>query len=182
MNLSELKKQLYVLGVHAEEIDHQCGQAIQPLFDQQLFGSLFYFLMPCVSEALSVLKTLEREPLDNFLSTERAVYLCEKLMNQISALQREVAILSVKTKKKDSTAKVSMSISQLYHDVAQHQGWEVRLVAMIKDAEEILKHRCSFTELEQAKKYLIALEKRLVRCSAARQKIEAEVAYYEKKN
>ncbi|MCC4797913.1 prepilin peptidase [Enterovibrio norvegicus] len=182
MDLSTLKQQLQNLAINAADIDRKRGEAIKPLFDERLFSCLARLLTPCVSEAQSLVATLEREQESGRLTAARADYLCEKLLNQISALQREMATISIRQKERSFAPRFGTSTSQLYQDLAQHQSWERRLDDMVRDAEAKLGQCQTLVEQQQMQKNLLTLEKRLARCSEARQKIEARITFREKKH
>ncbi|PKF51014.1 primosomal replication protein PriC [Enterovibrio nigricans] len=181
MDLTQLKSELQSLATKAADIDRRRGEGAKPLFDERLFTCLSRLLSPCVTEARSVVDTLEREKESGRLSSLRAAHLCEKLVNQISALQREVATVSVRAKEKTYAPKMRSSISQLYQDLAQHQEWERRLSDMVRDAESKLGHCGSLSEQQAAQKLLLTTEKRLLRCREAKQKIESRISFREKK-
>ncbi|WP_281544120.1 primosomal replication protein [Grimontia sp. SpTr1] len=181
MDLSSLRTELQTLANRAAEIDRKRGESAKPLFDERLFSCLAKLLTPCVSEAKSVVDTIEREQASGRLSAMRAEHLCEKLVNQIGALQREMATLAIRQQEKAMAPKTGASISQLYQDLAQHQGWERRLEDMVRDAEAKMGQYASFAEQQQAQKQLLALEKRLSRCREARQKIESRISFRERK-
>ncbi|AUW37792.1 prepilin peptidase [Grimontia hollisae] len=181
MDLTSLKVQLQALANSAADIDRKRGESANPLFDERLFSCLARLLTPCVIEAKSVVDTIEREQANGRLTAMRAEYLCEKLLNQLGALQREIATQSLRQQEKAMAPKYGASISQLYQDLAQHQGWERRLSDMIRDAEARLDTCSSFIEQQQAQKQLLVLEKRLARCKEARQKIEKRISFRERK-
>ncbi|PCS22238.1 Primosomal replication protein N prime prime [Candidatus Enterovibrio escicola] len=181
MDLTNLNEQLQALAVHAADIDYQRGETIKPLFDAHLFNCPSRFLMPCVSEARNIVTILVREQQSGRLSTIRAMYLCEKLLNQVSALQREIATLSIRKKEKRFSIKHRISTGQLNQDLVQHQDWELQLDDMVRDAETKLGQCYTLVEQQQAQKQLLTLEKRLYRCQEARQKIETKITLRENK-
>lgn len=178
MSLTHLKEQLDALSVTAKKIDAQQGKSRTPLFDERLFSCLSHYLAPCVSEAKKRVEELEKEQQSASLSSLRATHLCEKLINQISALQREIATLSLRQQEKYFRPKSGLSMAQLYTSLSQHQEWERRLENSRKKAEDALKYSTSFYEHQ---KQLIITEQRLSRCREARKKIEANIAYKERK-
>ncbi|OEE68027.1 prepilin peptidase [Enterovibrio norvegicus FF-33] len=181
MDLSSLKEQLNALAIQAAEIDRRRGEGIKPLFDERLFRTLSRFLTPCVAEAKSVVDTLEREQSSGRLSPQRAEHLCEKLINQISALQREMATVSIRQKERSFAPRFGTSTGQLYQELAQHQEWERRLADMVRDAELNIAHGNTIAEQQGAQKNLLVAENRLARCRESKKKIEAQIAFREKK-
>ncbi|MDD1782404.1 primosomal replication protein [Enterovibrio sp. ZSDZ35] len=181
MDLTQLKAELQSLATKAADIDRRRGEGAKPLFDERLFSCLSRLLSPCVAEAKGVVDTLEREKESGRLSNLRAAHLCDKLINQLSALQREVATVSVRAKEKTFVPKTRSSISQLYQDLAQHQDWERRLSDMVRDAESKLGRCETLAEQQAAQKHLLTTEKRLSRCREAKKNIESRIAFREKK-
>lgn len=181
MDLSNLKAQLQTLANQAADIDRRRGESAKPLFDERLFTCLSRLLTPCVMEAQAVVTTLEREHSAGKLSGLRAEHLCEKLLNQIGALQREIATQPLRAQEKALAPKPKASISQLYQDLAQHQGWERRLADMVRDAEARIGQCYTLVEQQQAQHQLLTLEKRLARCREAKQKIESRISFRERK-
>lgn len=182
MNLTHLKQQLQNMAAEAAEIDNRRAESRTPLFDERLFPRRFRQLSPCVSEAKHLVEQLEKEQASGHLSSIRASHLCEKLINQISALQREIATLSVREQEKRFTPKASISISQLYQNLSQHQDWERRLDDMVRDATGALNNCASYQDQQKHQQQLLATEQRLSRCKAARQKIEAKIDYSERRS
>lgn len=181
MDLSDLKTQLDTLARQAADIDRKRGESAKPLFDERLFTCLARLLTPCVHESQSVVATIEREQQAGKLTSLRAEHLCEKLLYQLQALQREVATQAVRAQEKSFAPKSGTSISQLYQDLAQHQSWERRLADMVRDAESRLGQCGTIQEQQQVQKQLVVAEGRLARCRDARQKIEARIAFRERK-
>ncbi|WP_407330901.1 primosomal replication protein PriC [Enterovibrio sp. 27052020O] len=181
MDLTPLKAQLNTLTNQAAEIDKRRGENSKPLFDERLFHCHSRLLTPCVEEAKSVVDSLEQEQSSGRLSPQSAEHLCEKLLNQISALQREIATVSIRQKERSFAPKLGMSTRQLYHELAQHQNWERRLADMVRHAEADIAQRHTTAEDQQAQKNLLAVQNRLARCRESKKKIEARIAFREKK-
>ncbi|RXJ74716.1 prepilin peptidase [Veronia nyctiphanis] len=179
--LAPIKEQLEQLAKNAAEIDRRRGESRQPLFDERLFKCRARLLTACVNETQSLLKTLEREQDAGKLSAMRADHLCETLLNQVSALHREMATMEIREKEKDYAPKAKASISQLYQDVAQHQSWERRLEDMVRDCETQLGQCATLKEQQACQQKLLALEKRLTRCRDSKKRIEGRIAFREKK-
>ncbi|MDD1792998.1 primosomal replication protein [Enterovibrio makurazakiensis] len=181
MDLSPIKEQLHALGLQAAEIDRRRGEGIKPLFDERLFNCLARLLTPCVAESKSVVDTLEREQSSGKLSAMRAEHLCERLVNQVSALQREIATVSIRQKERSFAPKFGTSTGQLYQELAQHQEWERRLADMVRDAESNMAHSQTIAQQQHAQKSLLVAESRLARCRESKKKIEARITFREKK-
>lgn len=179
--ITQLKQQLHDISTHAAEIDIRRGDSRTPIFDERLFSRRFHQLTPCVAETQRLVTQLEKSQSSGHLSALQASHLCEKIINQISALQREMATLSVREQEKRFTPKAGISIDQLYQQLAQHQDWERRLQNKVREAEVAVNNCISFQQQQRQQQQLLATEQRLFRCREAREKIEVRIAYKEKK-
>lgn len=180
--LEQLQQLLSQLSLSAAQVDRKRGEASAPLFDEQLFGCRSKLLTPCVNEAQSMLQNILNEYEANQLTQSRAEHICEKLTLQVTALQRELATLTIREQEKQYKVTRYVSIGALYQDLAQHQDWERRLEDMVRDHETKLAQCSTLSQQQQSQKQLLALEKRLTRCREAKRKIEARIAFREKKN
>ena len=103
--------------------------------------------------------------------TQQVAFLAEKLVAQISALQRELA--TQKLRKTNPEPKYNKL--DPYHKLAEHQDYERRILAMIQDRESQLGKQNLLTEQQKIQKELAALEGRLMRCRQALIKIERSI-------
>lgn len=181
MKLNLIKTQLDILCNQAQQIDQSRGENSKPLFDQKLFSCQTRLLLPCAREAQKILETLEQEQKNGHLSAERAEHLCEKLLNQISALKREMATLSIRQQEKRFSSKPNISINQLYQNLAQHQEWERRLENMVFDAQSQIDSSTDPIQRQALQQHMIASENRLARCRKAKYEIEMKITHLEKK-
>ena len=181
MSLTHLKEQLNNMSIQAQAIDKQRGESLKPLFDDRLFSCLSRLLSPCVQEAKNVIAQFEEEQKSGRLSSIRAAHLCEKLLNQVAALQREMATLSIREKEKRFAFKHTTSMNQLYQDLAQHQNWERRLEEKLNQIEAFFSYQTTQKNQIEIQKHLIVTKERLSRCNKAKQKIESNIAFILKK-
>lgn len=181
MNFTHLKQQIHALSLQADEIDKRRGENAKPLFDERLFSCRSARLSPCVLEVESAIDALEKNHVKNALSSEKTSHLCEKLINQISALQREIATLTLRAQEQNFSFKPKASLNLLYQALAQHLSWEWRLESKIKETEKALQLYLAPQDQQAIQNQLLHLEKRLNRCKNARQKIEGKITLNEKK-
>lgn len=90
---------------------------------------------------------------------ERAAWLAEKLINQITALQRELASQPVRRREK--------TVAPPPDNVAQHEEFARRLQEMIDQREVQLAQAETLAQQQVFKRELEALESRLQRCIQA---------------
>ncbi|PWC15058.1 prephenate dehydrogenase [Brenneria roseae subsp. americana] len=151
----------------AKEIEPIADKSIsQSRFDRQLFSSYGtrlkdYFAE--VSQNLHLIRQLVAEQ-----RTEQVAFMAEKLVSQITALQRESATQSLRRQEQPTIP----SADDLYHKLAEHQGYERRLLSMIQDRESLLSTQTLFSEQQRLQKELAALEGRLSRCRQALSRLE----------
>lgn len=169
------------LAVEAAKIDRQRGEASRPLFDEQLFFCRSKLLTPCVNEVRSEISALQREHKAGKLLPTRTQHICEKVVAQIQAIQRELATQQIRRREPKPQYKRRRPIHQLYQDLAQHQDWERRLAAMQRDKEALIGQCSTLAAQQKQQKEVLALEGRLSRCRTALAKIEQEISARERK-
>lgn len=178
-DFSRLNTLLEQLKQHAAQLDRQRGEHHQPLFDAVLFHCHGKLLTPCVQEAQSTLGTILREQDAGKLTQARAEYLTERLLAQISAIQRELSTQSIRKTEPKHSSYYRKPISDLYQDLAQHQEWERRLMEMVRDKQYAVDSAPAFQK-QAAQQALLTVEQRLKRCQTAKAKIEKQITYREK--
>ncbi|MBY3787195.1 primosomal replication protein [Photobacterium carnosum] len=181
IDLSRLKTLIEQLQHQAEEADRLRGEAQRPLFDQQLFRHRSKLLAPCVTEIAQELATLQKEQQAGRLLPERTQHLCEKLIAQINAIQRELATQHIRKNEPKQAAKWQRSINDVYQDLNKHKDWERRLKLMLREKESLLSRCSSQFEQQQSQKEILALEGRISRCQAALITLENEINRRERK-
>ncbi|MDN2480727.1 primosomal replication protein [Vibrio agarivorans] len=165
VELSKIDKVLTALSVQASELDKQRGEHHLALFDEQLFQTRSRLLHPCVVESQHIVDSIKREQEQGTLTHERAEYLSEKLISQISAIQRELSTSMIRSQEPKHSSHFRKPIHVLHQDLIQHQEWEARLQQMLQTA----------TLQGQSQQVIEATQQRLNRCRAARIKIENQI-------
>lgn len=102
---------------------------------------------------------------------QQVAFLADKLVAQISALQRELATQKIRK----SNPEPREHQSDPYHKLAEHQDYERRILAMIQDRESQLGRQSLLVEQQKIQKELAALEGRLMRCRQALIRIERSI-------
>lgn len=177
--ISQLSTTLDELALQAAAVDRKRGEHHLPLFDERLFASRSKLLVPCVKETQSTLDSIVREEAAGKLTAMRAEYLSEKLLSQISAIQRELATTKIRKQEPKHRSYFQKPINELYQHLSQHQDWERRLMEMVRDKELALQYAPPFQQ-QAAQQDLIATEQRLKRCQEAKLKIENQITYRER--
>ncbi|CQJ27998.1 primosomal replication protein PriC [Yersinia enterocolitica] len=160
------EKLLQVLESQIEALSAQVGpQANMPSqqarFDLKLFGNHGNRFRDYLLEVHKNMAQLKQVVAEN--RTQQVAFLAEKLVAQISALQRELA--TQKLRKTNPEPKYNKL--DPYHKLAEHQDYERRILAMIQDRESQLGKQNLLTEQQKIQKELAALEGRLMRCRQA---------------
>lgn len=177
--LNQLSNTLAQLASQAELVDHKRGEHYQPLFDEHLFQCKSHLLLPCVHEIQATLTTLINEEQSGKLTTSSAQYLTERLLTQISAIQRELATLNIRHSEAKRNQEFRKPIHRLYQELAQHQNWEYRLMDMVSDKEQML-HSAPLNQQPAAYQDLMITKQRLQRCRDAKVKLEKQIAFRER--
>lgn len=169
-HLKQIKSHLQQLLLQAEQIDSQQGRADNALFDRTLFKCSSTLLTPYVKEALLLYKELKALQSKQNSNQAQAEYLSERLVNQITAVQRELA--THKLQFCDfSTPQDQTELSELYQELMQHNEWERRLIEMVTTKQQLWQSASKSTK-NQAKKALVLTEQRLARCQKSKLAIE----------
>ncbi|MCL2893352.1 primosomal replication protein PriC [Brenneria tiliae] len=163
-----------LLLVLEQQID-TLAKAIAPLadkpvsqsrFDRQLFSSYGTRLKDYFHEVEQNLQSIRQLVAEQ--RSDRVAFMAEKLVRQITALQRELATQSLRRQER-ATATPEQD---LYHKLAEHQDYERRLLSMIHDRESLLNAETRPGEQQRLQKELAALEGRLARCRQALSRLE----------
>lgn len=151
----------------AKEIEPLADKSVpQSRFDRQLFSSYGTRLKDYFHEVTLNFQSIRQLVTEQH--TERVAFMAEKLVRQITALQRELATQSLR--RQEQTAQKQPQ--DLYHKLAEHQDYERRLLSMIHDRESLLDTQTQFSEQQRLQKELAALEGRLTRCRQALTRLE----------
>jgi len=165
--LQALEQQIATL---ASEVQPRSDEAIpQARFDATLFSNHGTRLRDYLAEVRKNFAQLQNAVKDN--RTAHVAFLAEKLIAQITALQREIATLGIR---RENQSKEGVAVD-LYHKLAEHQDYERRLIAMIEDRENLLGQQTTFAAQKKLQQELAALEGRLMRCRQALARIERNI-------
>ncbi|MEE4409796.1 MULTISPECIES: primosomal replication protein [unclassified Serratia (in: enterobacteria)] len=141
----------------------------QARFDTALFSNRGTRLRDYLAEVQRNFAQLQTAANDN--RTSQVAFLAEKLVAQITALQRELATQALRRKNQPK----EVVAVDLYHKLAEHQDYERRLMSMIQDRESLLGRQTTFAAQQKLQHELAALEGRLVRCRQALARIERSI-------
>ncbi|AEF44211.1 Primosomal replication priB and priC [Serratia sp. AS12] len=141
----------------------------QARFDAALFSNRGTRLRDYLAEVQRNFAQLQTAANDSRIS--QVAFLAEKLVAQITALQRELATQALRRKNQPK----EVVAVDLYHKLAEHQGYERRLMSMIQDRESLLGRQTTFAAQQKLQHELAALEGRLVRCRQALARIERSI-------
>ncbi|MCE0492833.1 primosomal replication protein PriC [Vibrio salinus] len=178
--LEELKQLIHSMEDSAKAIDDQFGEHNSARFDKTLFSCNSKLLFPCVQELKNTYHEL-REALNSLKhnNNQTIEYLSERLLNQISAIQRELATLGLRRKEPKVSFK-GYTVDDLYQQLAQHQDWERRLKMMIQDKSSELT-LSSQSQKQPIQQQILNLELRLSRCQQSKNQLEKKIALRERK-
>jgi len=141
----------------------------QARFDAALFSNRGTRLRDYLAEVQRNFAQLQTAANDSRIS--QVAFLAEKLVAQITALQRELATQALRRKNQPK----EVVAVDLYHKLAEHQDYERRLMSMIQDRESLLGRQTTFAAQQKLQHELAALEGRLVRCRQALTRIERSI-------
>ncbi|WP_075180502.1 primosomal replication protein PriC [Pantoea sp. 1.19] len=154
----------------AEAVAPVAGQrSRQARFDNQLFHShssrLGDYLQELQQTHQQLLHSVELQ------HTDQVRWLAERVVAQISALQRELATAPLR---RGETADRAAQ-KTVYETLAEHQDFERRLLAMIADRESLLGRQAALADQRRLQQEIAALEGRLQRCRQALKRIEQAI-------
>lgn len=164
--LITLSDRLAALAVQIEAVDNQ--QAAQPRFAHTLFQTRGARLADYLAESRLTLQQLTQSAEQG--NAERVAWLAQRLIDQITALARELATLDLRraqparAEPKDNYARLD-----------EHQDYERRLIAMIRDRESLRSNAGDGPRQQQLQQEIAALEGRLSRCRQALRRIERQI-------
>ncbi|NKI74954.1 prephenate dehydrogenase [Dickeya sp. CFBP 2040] len=164
--LAALARQIDTLAQHVEPI--AARQAPRSRFDRQLFSCYGTRLGDYLDEIRLNYQHLQQYVQEQRL--DRVTFMAEKLLAQITALQRELATQPLREQEPSMPAP-----QDRYQKLAEYQGYERRLLAMIQDRESLLASQSQLSEQQRLQRELAALEGRLARCRQALSKLERQI-------
>ncbi|WP_369788826.1 primosomal replication protein PriC [Rouxiella sp. WC2420] len=170
--MQSLEQQIEILALEIEPIAHATAQ--QARFDVTLFSTKGTRLREYLLEVRTNFAQLRQVVAEN--RSAQVAYVAERLVSQITALQRELATQTLRTADKQK----EVQSSDYYSKLVEHQQYERRLIGMIQDRESKLGKVETFKEQQHIQKELAALEGRLMRCRQALIKIERSIERQER--
>ncbi|WP_380184267.1 primosomal replication protein PriC [Kalamiella sp. sgz302252] len=148
---------------------HANKQTPKARFDSQLFHCHSTRLGDYMQEVRQSLLLLRQSV--NGQRTERVAWMAERVVLQMSALQRELATLKLRSRETPPEPEQE----NLYEKLAKHQDYERRLRAMVADRESQLGQQETLAQQQKLQREIAALEGRLQRCLQALKKIERAI-------
>lgn len=148
---------------------HANKRTPQARFDHQLFYAHSTRLGDYLDEIRKSMALLRQSVADQ--RTERVAFMAERVVMQMSALQRELA---TQTLRKAEVREAPVA-ENLYEKLAKHQDYERRLRAMIADRESQLTTCSTLVQQQTLQREIAAQEGRLQRCLQALKRIERAI-------
>jgi primosomal replication protein N'' len=170
--LHALSQQIEALAHEIEPVGHVSAQ--QARFDVTLFATKGTRLRDYLAEVRVNLGQLHQVVAEK--RQAQVAFIAERLISQITALQRELATQALRKTHQTPERKSHDNYTRL----AETQQFERRLIAMIEDRESTLGQLATFSDQQRVQKELAALEGRLMRCRQALAKIERQIERQEK--
>lgn len=140
-------------------------RASQARFDKKLFATHSTQLKDYLLEVRANMDKLQHSVEQK--RTEQVAFLAEKLVEQLAALQRELA-----TKELRKSERQQSEAENFYQKLATHQDYERRLQAMINDRENQHAGQTTLAGQQKLQREILALEGRLQRCKQALTRLE----------
>lgn len=164
--LTTLNDQFNALAKRVDAAGHQ--PVAQSRFDHQLFQSRGTRLDDYLAESRQTLQRLTLTVDRGY--TERVAWLAQRLIDQMTALARELATQDLRRAQPAKAAPVDY-----YARLNEHQDYERRLVAMIRDRDSLRQNTGDYARAQQLQQEIAALEGRLARCRQALARIERQI-------
>ena len=140
-------------------------RASQARFDKKLFATHSTQLKDYLLEVRANMDKLQRSV--EQARAEQVAFLAERLVEQLAALQRELA-----TKELRKSERQQPEAENFYQKLATHQDYERRLQAMINDRENQHAVQTTLAGQQKLQREILALEGRLQRCRQALIRLE----------
>ncbi|MGL9722360.1 primosomal replication protein PriC [Sodalis sp. (in: enterobacteria)] len=162
--ITVLGTRLNDLAVRIEAQGHPVVK--QSRFDHLLFSSRGNRLGDYLSESRATLAHLTSAVEQG--RTERVAWLAQRLTDQMLALSRELATQNLRQA-------APAAPEDIYARLAEHQDYERRLLAMIRDHDSLLAAADDLSRARQLQQEIAALEGRLQRCRQALTRLEYQI-------
>ncbi len=164
--ITTLSQQFSTLAQRVQEA--KSTLVAQSRFDRRLFHSRGNRLEDYLDECGETLQKLSQAAGHN--QTEQVAWLAPRLVDQMTALARELATLELRNNLPSAPEPVDD-----YSRLAEHQDYERRLKGMIQDRESLLISCNDMARAQQLQQEIAALEGRLTRCRQALARIERKI-------
>ncbi|NDL65035.1 primosomal replication protein PriC [Acerihabitans arboris] len=161
--LTALSDRFDALAGRVDAAGHE--RVAQSRFDHQLFQTRGTRLDDYLAESRQTLQRLTLTVEQGH--TERVAWLAQRLIDQMTALARELATLDLRRGQPAKAAPVDY-----YARLNEHQDYERRLVTMIRDRDSLRQSTGDSARQQQLQQEIAALEGRLARCRQALARIE----------
>ncbi len=137
----------------------------QSRFDSQLFQTRGSRLEDYLAESRETLQRLSTAA--DGEHTDRVAWLAQRLIDQMTALARELATQDLRRQQPAAVVP-----EDYYTKLNEHQDYERRLLAMIRDRDSLRQSATDSVRQQQLQQEIAALEGRLARCRQALVRIE----------
>jgi len=137
----------------------------QSRFDGKLFQTRGSRLEDYLAESRETLQRLSTAADGGH--ADRVAWLAQRLIDQMTALARELATEDLRRQQPAAAAP-----EDYYAKLNEHQDYERRLLAMIRDRDSVRQNTVDKTRQQQLQQEIAALEGRLTRCRQALTRIE----------
>ncbi|TKI06257.1 primosomal replication protein PriC [Martelella alba] len=152
----------------AQRIDSSDADAIaQSRFDHRLFQCRGTTLRDYLTDSQRTLRQLTEAA--EQARTEQVAWLAQRLVDQITALAREIATGNLRRRPPAEQP------TDPYARLAQHQDYARRLTNLIRDRESLLRDAGNPVRQQQLQREIAALEGRLARCRQALTRLEQQI-------
>lgn len=173
--LQRLHQQIRQLHIDVSTLKEDRNEIKLQRFDNQLFNPIIKSSKEYLVEIERNYAFLQQQVENN--NIEQTTFLAEKLVAQISALQRELATQPLRDL--ESTQNAKLTSHDLYQKLSQYQDYQRRLKDMIRDKESILSQKNTITEQQTVQREIVILEGRYARCCNAIKSLEHQIERHE---
>ncbi|WP_413734840.1 primosomal replication protein PriC [Sodalis sp. RH21] len=164
--LTTLGDQFSALAARIDAGEHT--SVAQSRFDHQLFQSRGTRLEDYLAESRETLQRLSLAADGGH--TDRVAWLAQRLIDQMTALARELATQDLRRQQPQKTPAVDY-----YTKLNEHQDYERRLLTMIRDRDSLRANTGDSARQQQLQQEIAALEGRLARCRQALARLERQI-------
>lgn len=162
-----------VLGTRLNDLAARIEAQGQPPVKQSRFDHLLFItrgnrLGDYLSESRATLSHLTSAVEQGRI--ERVAWLAQRLTDQMLALSRELATQNLRQERS-----AVAPAEDVYARLAEHQNYERRLLAMIRDRDSLRAATDDLARARQLQQEIAALERRLQRCRQALSRLEYQI-------